>query len=251
MKWVLGIVAALLLGVAALVVVSAANIGHAIEAGIETFGPEYLGTGVHVDEVEISLWNGSGRIRGFQIDNPEGFEGPYAMRLESMKLRLEPRSLLGDVIVVDELTLDGAEIHAEQIGHNNNIKTLSDRLSAASEPESASAETSESGETTYIIEHLNLINTRAELTSDLLGRSIDIEVPDLHLTGVGRESGGATAAQIAQQLSAPIVAAVIRGAQAAGVRIGRERLEQTLRERLGNTKDGAGNLLRGLLNRKD
>ena len=65
------------------------NSGSLVKTAIEDMGPDYLLTDVSVDDVSLSLTDGRGTIRGLQLGNPPGFEGPYAMKLGEIKLAID------------------------------------------------------------------------------------------------------------------------------------------------------------------
>ncbi len=244
LKWLFIILAVVLLGVAGAAWFLLDNLDQAVKTGIERFGPQYLGVAVTVDDVDMSLEDGGGAVTGVRIANPSGFDGDYAMRFDRVVLRIDPGSLLQDgPVVIRELSIDGADVQARQLGlERNNIREIVDYLNAASGTDTADGEP----ETRYIVDALNFRNGRAILSSDLMERQLQLDVPDINLTAIGRDSGGATAAEIAELIARPLLAAVLDGVRQAGMKAGRERLKDTIRERLGG-KDGAGGLLRGLL----
>ena len=87
------------------------NAGGYIKQAIETYGPEYLGTGVSVGSVDLDLGteNASAAVRNFQIDNPQGFDGPHAMQVGLASLELDPQQVSETLVVVKRMVMDGAD----------------------------------------------------------------------------------------------------------------------------------------------
>ena len=72
-KWILipcGI-GALVAGAATALLVS---LNPIIEAGVNKFGPDITGTHVFLKEADISVFSGEGRLNGFLIGNPKGYD---------------------------------------------------------------------------------------------------------------------------------------------------------------------------------
>jgi hypothetical protein len=67
-----------LLGIAAVVAIGL-SLNGAIKKGVETFGPQIAKVDVKLDGVKLSIFSGSGSIKGLVIGNPEGYKTPEAM----------------------------------------------------------------------------------------------------------------------------------------------------------------------------
>src|SRR6266536_5705462 len=65
----------------------------AIKKGVETVGPKITKTDVRLNSVTLSLFSGSGKIKGFVLGNPQGFKTPAAISVGVANLSLEPRSI--------------------------------------------------------------------------------------------------------------------------------------------------------------
>jgi len=166
-----------------------------------------------VDAVDLSLADGAAQVNGLQIGNPEGFTGPSAMQLGEIKVSLDTQQLGGDVVVMKEVLIDAAVVTAVAKGSRTNFQQLMDNLEAASgsgasEP---AAEDTSGTETRFIVDSFAFTNARAALNSDVLG-DMDLSIPDIRLSGIGRKSNGATAAELAQEILKPISAAISKAA---------------------------------------
>jgi hypothetical protein len=231
------IVGVLLLVVVGALVYIAQNANSLVKNAIEDLGSKHLGTTVSVASVDISLTEGRGAIKGLEIANPEGYEGPYLMQLDEIAVHLNLGELSTQTIVLDRVLIDGARIAAIVKGKNDsNLQALMDNLDSGS---SAAAESDAGGaETTVIIDRLDFINARASVDAVLLSEQIEINVPDVHLSGVGRKEGGATAGEVAAQLLKPVTEAVIQEVIKQG--LGGVDLEGSLKDKVFDKLKGFG-----------
>ncbi len=60
-----------------------------VKKAVETVGPTITKTNVSLASANLSPFSGSGKLSGFVIGNPEGFEGPYALKLGSIAVSVD------------------------------------------------------------------------------------------------------------------------------------------------------------------
>jgi hypothetical protein len=225
LKYVLLIVLVAVIGAVAYVVV---NAGSIVKQVIETVGSDVLGVPVTVRSVDLSLDGGS--IGGLQISNPEGFETPYALRVETAAVKINAQASTTKLVVIDQILVDQAEVNAEFVGRNGNLQTLQKNIEASvgpSEPET------EASDVKVIIESFDFTNANTRLSSDVLGGG-QISVPDLHLTGIGRKESGVTAAEAAKQLFGPVIGAIVKAAVAQQTGIDQDKIKGTISDKIGS-----------------
>jgi hypothetical protein len=236
MKTVGIIVGVLLIVVVGVVVYIAQNVNSLVEGAIEDLGSQALGTTVRVASVDISLTEGRGTIKGLEIANPKGYDGPYLMQLDEITVALNLDELSTETVVLDTVLIDGARIAAIVKGKDDsNLQTLMDNLDTGSSATEADAGGTE---TTVIIDQLDFTNAQASVDVVLLDQHMEIDLPDIHLSGVGRKEGGATAGEVAGQLLKPITEAVVREVIKRG--LGGEDLEGSLKDKLFDKLKGFG-----------
>src|SRR5690554_6074990 len=126
------ILMAILLFLALLLVIVTLSIDGFIKTEIEEQGSEILRAEVIIDDVDVSIFGGTGSISGFRIKNPEGFSDANALSFEQADMEVVLSSLLSDEIVIKELIIYKPEIFFEQVETRINLKTLQDNLNAAS-----------------------------------------------------------------------------------------------------------------------
>jgi hypothetical protein len=128
-------------------------------------------------------------------------------------------------------------------GRESNLQTLMDNLNAQIASEEEEAATGE--EVKLIIDRFDFTGAGASVQSDVLGEA-KVDIPDIHLTEIGRQSNGATVGEVLKQVLEPVVRAVTRKLIEQGIDLegARERLEQGVRERADEALGGGLDRLR-------
>jgi len=96
----------------------------AIKRGVETFGPKLAKVEITLQSVSLSLFSGSGTVKGLLVGNPQGFKTPSAIQVGTASLALEPRSLLSDKIVIRSIRVEAPEITFEMDLKGNNLSKI-------------------------------------------------------------------------------------------------------------------------------
>lgn len=202
-----------LLGVIAVVAVGF-YLGPITKKAVNTVGPKVTGTHVELDDAKINLLGGSGSFAGLFVGNPEGWTGDKAMYLVAIRASIQPRSLLSDHIVVNEVFIDGPEFVYERrlIGGSNidallkQIETNTGGPRSASDPAPADPDAKAAK---FAVKSFVVQNARVSLIAG--GQTIALTLPTLTLTDIGVAEGGITADQVAtvvlRQLLAQMVVA--------------------------------------------
>ena len=200
-------IALLLLLVIGLFVYVGYNTNSIVKNAIETIGPQYLGAPVRVRAVDISLQDGRGTLTDLEIGNPPGYEGPYALRVGTVSVTLDVAHSNTGLVILKRVTIDGARAAAvAKSAKDTNFHALSSNVPA-----------SNSSPIKLIVDQLDLTNTQAAVSSPLLSRAVEVNVPDVHLKEIGRASGGVGVGEVVDQVLAPITKAVGRSLSEAGL----------------------------------
>jgi len=240
MKGLVWTLVVLLLLIAGVAVYLGLFSGNLVKDGIETYAPDYLGADVDVDAVDLSLTEGSGTLWGLRVGNPQGFGSGDAMRLGEIKVVLDTDKISVELVVLKQVKIDGAEIAAVAKGKATNFQQLMDNVTAAAGLEET--DTQSDSETRFIVERFDFTNAKASVSSDVLG-DLSLTIPDIHLKGVGRESGGVVAAELAKQVMEPIYQQVSKAMVAQGLNLDIEGLASGLKEKVGEKLGGLKRLI--------
>lgn len=217
-KVLIGIVglAVVVAGVGVYVWLSAADI---VKQVVEGVGSRATQTQVTLREVELSLPSGEAALKGFNMGNPSGFNSAKAMSFDLVSVRLDTASLTGDTILIREVVIARPEVIYEitRTGSSNigTIKKNVDDFAKAVGGGPAKEEAAAGGKK-LIIENLHVRDGRVSVAADFLqGREMAAPLPAIHLKDIGKGKGGATPAEVADQL----ITAISRSAAAAVSRL--------------------------------
>lgn len=178
------------------------SIDGIVKSNIESTTSEMLDTSVDVDNVAISILDGSGTIDGFTIHNPEGFTDKPAVKLQQIKMQLDLYSLLSDTVVVKEIHIQKPELFFEQKGVSNNLNALTDKLGGDT-----------SSEVNLVVDRLLVENGSVTLTADIgkEEKTLVAEFSQIEIEGIGRD-GNNTMEQAMQQMLEPILQKAVQQA---------------------------------------
>ena len=215
----LKLVAIPVLALAAIAVVLAyfllSNLDDIIKRVVEDVGSQVTGTDVTLESAHLDLQTGRGSLSGLMIANPpaSGYTSAYAFQLDNIVLGVDLESLSGPVIVVTEVTVDGARLIAEQKGEKTNLTELLDNIEASSKKIDTESGQSEDEAATsdvrLMLEKFAFINTSATFITEELGEK-SLQLPDVHRSNIGDKETGLTPDQVANELLHTVIKQVTR-----------------------------------------
>ena len=184
----------------------------AIVAGaIEKYGTQVTQTPVQVSSVSIDLKAGSGAIEQLSVGNPDGFSAPDIFTLGGISTRLDVASINKDPIVIEEIRIDTPAVFYEinKTGASN-IKELQKNIEQSTSGSSkTAAETPESSGPKVVIRKLVIAGGKIDAKVAALGdQQLSADLPRIQLNNIGEKSGGATGAEVTQQVLSAIIARV-------------------------------------------
>lgn len=201
------IVLAILIGIGTYLLLS--NINDIVKYAVEEGGTSATKTEVTLSSADVSVSEGRGELNLLSVANPAGFSADNIFSLDKIVLDVDPQSLTKDVIVVDEVTIDGVKILAELKGlTETNIAALLDNLDQGSGSEEASpsaeSESDSSEEPLLAVKKLVFSNSQLALSSDEFG-SLDLSLPSFELSNLGSAENGLTPTQLAKAAIEPLL----------------------------------------------
>lgn len=200
MKWVVRGLAAVALLLALVVGYLFVSLDRLVVEAVNRIGPQVTGTRVELDESALKPWNGAGMLRGLRIGNPQGFGDENLFSLGEVELDLDISSLNSEVVVIDLLRIDSPQLLYLNNGETDNLRALLvqiEQLAGGSGQQQSGGGASKK----IIIEQFVFAGGRAQASHALLGNQrVSVALPELRLTGIGRETNGATVRQAAEQI---------------------------------------------------
>ena len=230
------IVLGLLIAAAAYYVLS--NIDGFIKDSIETLGTEVTGTRVSLKSVDIDLGSGIGTLSGLVIDNPPGYDSPYAFSLDTVTVGIQPSSLTKPVIVISEVSISGANIIAEQKGAKVNLSELLDNVNAfaeeaeADEPEPEPAPDETPSDIRLMMQKFVFADTQAKVMTEVKGEAI-LTVPDVTRTNIGDSVAGLTPEQLGAEVTQAVVEQVEEAVQDYLEDLAKAAMQEKIKEKTG------------------
>jgi hypothetical protein len=206
---------------------------------IEEKGSEATETDVRVGDVQLDIREGTGRIANLTVANPAAFSDDAAISFGTFEIRMDPRAVTADPIVIGEISVEGAEILLEQTTAGNNLRALQESLGRQTAGETASDGPQ------MIIERFVLGESRVQVRVPQLNESREVTIPRVAVSDIGRASNGATASEVAKQVLEPIIRRALESGAVAGgedavrgkIDETRERVTESLRDRLAKPED--------------
>ncbi len=189
----IGIVAALVVVVAAAVIFLFASLDTLIEAAVEDIGSEATQARVELDQAEISPTSGVGVLRSLTVGNPKGFKTPIAFKLGEISVKLDIATVTEDVIVIKEIIISKPQVTYEIGPDGTNIDAIKKNVNdfAGEEKTEAKKSGGKSEGPKIIIEHLYIRGGKVNVSASALGgKTLTAPLPNLHLTDIGKEEGG-------------------------------------------------------------
>jgi len=243
MKRVLLIGGGLVVVVIAAVIFLWANVGSVIKTAVETYGSDILKADVTLDEADVSATSGEGYLKGLTVGNPEGFNTESAFKLGQVSVKVDTGTITSDTIVVNEIVIQAPDVTYEYAASGNNLMALKNNADAyvgSSGDSGASASSDEAGGKKLIIENLYIREGRVNVSADFLGgKQLGTSLPEIHLTDIGKEDGGAGPGEVAEKVIAAITAAAGKAVSSIDV----EGLSKAAQEQMGAVKDRASEVM--------
>ncbi len=230
MKWIIRIVIVLVVLIGAGLWFGWSQLGNLVKFGIEQGTPPVVKTSVKVDHVSLSPFSGSGVIEGFQINNPDGFTGPYALRIGRTEVAVDTQSVSADKVVIQHIRITDPEINLEGGLGGTNLKHIADNAKNFVSQQTASAGQSAPAaavppadgkpKKSIKLQVNEILITGAKLSANAAGlvpgADARMTLPEIRLTNLGAGPDGITPAEltalILRQLNTEAVKASASGA---------------------------------------
>lgn len=251
-----GAVIALVVLVVVGLIIAGAFLGDIVKRGVETVGPKITQVSVKLDEVQLSLWTGSAEVKGLVVGNPDGYQTPQAISAGLIAVGVNPLSVLSDKIVVRSLHVESPEITFEGGLGGNNLSKIMDNVNAAAKNAAQTGGTISTNATTqakpakkFEVDDLLITGAKVHVNlTDPVEREMTLSLPPIHLTDLGQNADGITAAELTRSVLDVIVTATVKAVSEAGINKGAEKLIKAAGKNMdaGTSKiltKGLGNLL--------
>jgi hypothetical protein len=259
--WLLRGIVGLLLAAVVLLVIAYMLLGRIVEKAIETAGPLVTKCPVTVDRVDLRPLAGRLRIVNFVVGNPEGFKTAHALKIEEIRVSMEPRTVFSDLVHVREVIVNNPQVTYEIGLRRTNIGTIQSTVEAfvrsvAGEPEAGKPNQSTGSTRRVVIDSVKVENGQINFSGTILqGGALPIPLPTIEMSNVGQGqpvSGPRAAAEILDRIFGGVLASV--GQSGKAVLDAAKDLGESVKGTGGELKKGVGGALsgiRGILKKSD
>jgi uncharacterized protein involved in outer membrane biogenesis len=204
-KWLLiggGLVVVILAGLFYLY----SSLGSLIKTAVEKYGSEITQAKVRLNAAEVSATSGTGALRGLFVGNPQGFKTASAFQLGEISLTLDVGTITSDPVVIKEIVVSAPEVTYELGPQGSNIDTIKRNVdgylkgSGTKKEAESTAESKKAAGRKIVIENLYIRNGRVNIGSTISDKTMSAPLPDIHLTNIGKQKGGATPGEVAEKI---------------------------------------------------
>ncbi len=210
---------AIVLGLAAVVYIGLTFfLGSIVKAGVNRFGPQLTQTRVVLSGAHISPLTGSGNLSGLAVGNPKGWSDANAFYLGKIHLDVEPFSVLGDHIVINELIIDQPEFLYETKIISSNIKDLLKNIeqftgSGGREPATKSGQPIK-----FVVKKFRLTNGTVRL--GVGPAALPMPLPPLAMDNIGVAQGGISPDELAGAIMQDVLSGIVQASTQALMKAG-------------------------------
>lgn len=184
-------------------------LGSAVRAGVNAVGPRLTNSRVTLGSASLSPLSGSGTLGDFVIGNPPGWSDQDAITLRKVSVKMEPFSIFGDHIVIDEVLIDGPVFNYETKFVSSNIKDLLANIGKFSGG-GGTAPTDKGGHVIkFVVRKFRLTNGTARIGVGAAG--LPVPLPPISLDDLGVKEGGITPDQLAGAIMTNVLGSIVSG----------------------------------------
>jgi hypothetical protein len=170
-------------------------LGSIVKSTVNRVGPRVTQSRVELASATISPLAGTGTLGGFTVGNPAGWSGNNVLALGTVHLDLEPKSLFGDVIVINEIVIDQPEFNYETRLVSSNLGDLLANIQKhGGEGDKEAAK--DGPPKKFIVKKLRFTNGKATLGVGATAPAVPIPLPEIRLDDVGVAEGGVTGSRL-------------------------------------------------------
>ncbi|HJO23945.1 MAG: hypothetical protein QF890_08345 [Myxococcota bacterium] len=210
-KVLLGLLAAVAVGLGAVWFYVDEIVAHAIERG----GSAALGVEIRVGFVRISPLNGELLLSGVGIANPPGFDSSDFLRILGGRIDADLRTLLEDEVVeVPYLGIEHVAVSLDRDQKQTNYQVILENLKHFEAVDPSGASKSDGSEKRFVVRKVQIRDVTARVEWSRVASkqtAISVVVPEIELHDLGAEGGqGVTMAEFSSIFTRAILGSIAR-----------------------------------------
>ncbi len=165
-----------------------------VKKAVNKYGSQIVGTEVNLTSFSVNPFKGTLNIGGITIGNPNGYSAPKLLTLGGINVKVNPKSLFSDTIVIEDISIDNPTITYEMPDFStSNVMQIQQNVAknSASEPK---AETKE--EAKEETSSKNIVINKVSVAGGILSAitplqkhetALNIDLPSVEIANLGGE----------------------------------------------------------------
>lgn len=211
------VIGALLVGLGIIgVIVMSLFLGNIVTAGVNRFGPQITQTKVVLSNASISPLSGTGTLSGLVVGNPKGWSDTDLCSLGKVHIDVQPFSILGDHVIINEISIEAPEFNYETKIVASNVGDLLKNIEQLTGAKNAPQATTKSGQPIkFEVKKFRLQNGWVRV--GVGPAALKLPMPPVVLDDIGTAQGGITPDQLVFAVMRSVTPSIIAATtQAAG-----------------------------------
>lgn len=210
MKKLLVVLLIVLIVISGLFVFLKDNLDEIVREIIVTSISEATQTNVSLAQVKLNLKEGVGVLNNYQQGNPVGFQTKYAFRFDQAELDIDVGSILDDVVIIERVFINHANILYEfndgktnfvelkkNIDKNLKKKNSDNENKPIGEQDKISSQSKTQQSKKIIIRSFEMINTEVEAAMPFASsQTLSVQLPNIKLNNIGAKENGLLADEL-------------------------------------------------------
>lgn len=236
----------IVLAIAGVFFFAISSLDSLIKEAVEKYGSEVTKAEVRLDKVQIDISSGKGSLNGLNIGNPKGFETPSAFKLGEISVSIDTSSITSDPVVIKEIVIGSPEVTYELSSSGSNIEAIQNNVNAYIAKLGGGGKSApkkdEGGGPKLVIENLYVKGGMVNVSATILkGKAVSAPLPDIHLKDIGKDEGGATPSEVAEELLTSLNQSASKAVSGLGI----GKTLDSLKQHLAGTTEGVGKAVGG------
>jgi len=182
--------------------------------GVNNLGPKLTQTHVSLADARLSPFSGRGTLTGLVVGNPAGWKADHAFTLGKIDLKVNLRSLRGDVIEIEEIVIEQPEFVYETRLVSSNLGDLLKNIEQFTGPSTPAAPDTTNEKPAkpvkLIVRHFRLVGAKATL--GVGPAALPVPLPIIELRDLGLAKGGATPAELSGEILGQVLGEIAKAA---------------------------------------
>ena len=211
------VIAGILLGLGIVgVIVTAFFLGNIVTAGVNRFAPQITQTTVVLSSATISPLSGTGTLSGLVVGNPKGWSDANLCSLGKIHLDVQPFSILGDHVIINEISIVAPEFNYETKIVASNVSDLLKNIEQITGSSSSPQATAKNGKPIkFEVKKFRLQGGWVRV--GVGSAALNLPMPPVELNDIGTSQGGVTPDQLVFAVMRSVTPSIIAATtQAAG-----------------------------------